>query len=378
MNTTTPLQRLRLELTKQKLDAFLITKTPNVQYISGFSGDDTYLLITPKKAFLITDSRYTEQAQNEVQRFRIIEHKKGLVDKLIELVKQHRVKKLGFESDSLSYAGVKDISKKLPAYTKLKPTQGIIVSLAAVKTPDEIECIRESVKCSHEAFKEVKRLLKPGISEQEIAAELEYRMRKRGSLHPAFTSIIAADSRASLPHATAGASKLKKGGFVLFDWGACVNQYNSDTSRVVFLGKPSPFWKKIYEIVREAQERAINLVKPGIDTAELDKAARMFIESKGYGKNFGHGLGHGVGRLVHELPRIRRYDSKLPASKPGKSAIRNPQSAILAPGMIFTIEPGIYLPGKGGIRIEDMVLVTEHGCEILTSSLPKTLEEMTV
>ncbi|MBI4834697.1 MAG: aminopeptidase P family protein [Planctomycetes bacterium] len=369
MNTITPLQRLRLELTKQKADAFLVTKTPNVQYISGFSGDDTYLLVTPKQAFLITDSRYTEQAQNEVSAFRIIEHKKGLVDKVIELVKKYRIKKLGFESDALSYAGVKYILKQLPAYTRLKSTQGVIVNIAAVKTPEEIECIRESVKCSHESFKEVKRLLKPGMTEQAVAAELEYRMRKRGSLHPAFESIIAADSRASLPHATAGDNKLKKGGFVLFDWGSCVNQYNSDTSRVVFLGKPSPFWRNIYEIVREAQQRAINLVKPGIDSVELDRAARKFIESKGYGKNFGHGLGHGVGRLVHELPRIRRYS--MPASM-------KPKPYLLQPGMVFTIEPGIYLPGKGGIRIEDMVLVTEHGCEILTSSLPKAIEEMTV
>ena len=366
MTNLTPLRSL---LAKHHLDALLITDVVNVSYLSGFTGDDTYLLITPNRAFLITDFRYIEQAEQETKGFRIIRHKKGLIDKTVEIVKTQRIKRLGFESEALSFAVVKAFSKKLPPRCRFKPTSGLVASLRAIKSGEEIRRIREAIICARNGFFDIRRLLKPGIRECDIAAELEYRMKKSGASRSAFGTIVAADKRASLPHARATDKPLTRPGLLQFDWGACLNSYNSDISRVVFLGKPTSFWQKIYGIVQEAQQRAINTVRAGVPTVEVDKAARGFIASKGYGPNFGHGLGHGVGREVHELPRIRRATN---------SASPIPHSALLQTGMVFTIEPGIYLPGKGGIRIEDMVLVTPTGCEVLTSSIPKAIDRIII
>lgn len=370
LKNNSPLSKLRPILSKEHLDAFLVTNDINVQYLSGFTGDSTYLLITTNKAYLITDFRYIEQVRDEVMGFVIVMHKKGLVDKLAELVKKIRIKHLGFEQDVLSYAAVKNISKKLPSFTRLKPKSGIIETLRSIKTPEEIKCIRSAITCASEAFFAVKRLVKAGNTEQMIAAELEHIMRKKGAVHPAFSTIVAADERASLPHARATAKIVKKPGLVQFDWGACINQYNSDTSRVIFLGKPSPFWQKIYAIVYEAQQRAFAKIKPGVKTGELDIAARGFIVKNGYGPNFGHGMGHGVGRAVHEMPPIRRAPPHVP--------LKDLKCETLQPGMVFTVEPAIYIPGKGGVRIEDMVLVTETGYEILTKAVSKDLNQMIV
>lgn len=369
LKNNSPLSKLRPILLKQYLDAFLVTNNINVQYLTEFTGDSTYLLITNNKAYLITDFRYIEQAQDETRGFTIIRHNKGLIDKLVELIRKLRIKRLGFEQDALSYSAVKNISKKLPSCTRLKPESNIIENLRSIKTPEEIQRIRLAINCASKAFFDIRRLIKPGNNEQMIAAELEHLMRKKGAIQPAFSTIVAADERASLPHARATAKILGKSGLLQFDWGACLDQYNSDTSRVIFLKKPSSFWQKIYAIVYEAQQRAIAKIKPGVKTVELDIAARGFIEKNGYGPNFGHGLGHGVGRMVHEMPAIKRAP---------RAPVKDLKCEVLQSGMVLTVEPGIYIPGKGGVRIEDMVLVTETGHEILTKAVPKDINQMIV
>jgi Xaa-Pro aminopeptidase len=356
-------------LSKNRLDALLVSGVTNVQYLTEFTGDSTYVLLTGKKSFLITDFRYTEQAEDEVSAgCVVIEHKKGLADKVAELVKKYRIKRLGIEAHQMTCAIYRDLKKRLPSFTKVKLTQNLIEKIREIKTGKEIEKIRCAIECSQKAFLGAKKLIKPGISEETIATEMWRIMCKNGSPGPSFPTIVAADKRASLPHARATDNKIKKPGLVQFDWGSCFNQYVSDTSRMVFLDKPSAFWKNIYDIVHEAQERALACVKPGAPLIEIDKAARQYIISKGYGENFGHGLGHGVGRNVHELPGIPNFTK----------AQNKKNKAVLKPGMVFTIEPGIYIEGKGGVRIEDMVLVTETGYEIMTKSIPKSLEQSIV
>lgn len=359
--TETPLTKLRTKLSERHLDAFLVTNITNVQYLSGFSGDSTWLLITDTRAYLITDFRYIEQAHQETRGFQIVRHWKRMVPKLIELVRRSRAKRIGFEAGQISFATAKGIIKKLPKRARLRPAPGIIEGFRQIKTPEEISHIRKAIKIARDAFFQVKRSIKSGVTERAIAGRLDYTMQRLGAKEPGFPTIIAADERASLPHAQPTARPIRKPGRIQFDWGACYNFYRSDISRVIFLGKIPAFWRKIYDIVLEAQTRAIEKVRPGAVIAEIDKAARSFIASPGYGKNFGHGLGHGVGRAVHEGPSIGR---------------KNKQT--LKPGMVFTVEPGIYLPGKGGIRIEDMVLVTPTGCEILTRSIPKDISQMVI
>ena len=356
-------------LSKNHLNALLVSGVVNVQYLTDFTGDSAYVLVTRGKAFFITDFRYVEQAKEEVNAgCVVIEHSKGLADKVAELVKKYRIKRLGIEAHQMSYAVYHDLKKRLPAFTKIKPAGNIIEQMREVKTEEEIKRIYSAIDCSVKAFNGVKKFIRPGVTERKIATELWYIMSQNGSPGPSFPSIIAADKRASLPHAGVTDNRIKKPGLLQFDWGSCFNQYMSDTSRVLFLQSPPPFWKNIYNIVYEAQQRAFEKIKPGVPIVDIDKAARGYIIAKGYGKNFGHGLGHGVGRNVHELPGIPNFTK----------ARKNAKPAVLKPGMVFTIEPGIYIEGKGGIRIEDMVLVTKTGCEIMTKSVSKALEQSIV
>ena len=355
------LRQFKSKLAESKTDGFLVTNETNVQYLSGFTGDSSWLLVSKKMTGLITDSRYTEQARNQLAGIRVIEHRKGLLVKLNELNKKLKIKRLGFESNHLTFAMVKLLRKHLGRKVKLVPTTGRVGKMRELKTPAEIKKLRESITCAKKAFFKMKNKIRPGMTEKDIAAELEYQLRRLGAAHGAFNNIVAVDGRASLPHAEPTKQVVKRNSSVLFDWGACLNGYNSDLTRVVFLKKVSPINKKLYRIVKEAQHRAINMIKPGVAIKDVDDAARGYIASHGYGKNFGHGLGHGIGRMVHELPGLN------PRSK-GK----------LAAGMVMTIEPGIYLPGRAGIRIEDMVLVTKTGCEVLTRSVPKKMEDMII
>ncbi len=352
------------KLPELKCDAFLVLNANNVQYLSGFTGGDSFLLVTPKKSFLITDFRYIIQAQEEItdKDIKIIRHKDGLLAQVAEMLNSHkygRLKRLAFESVFINLASYNELKKLVKKHIRLVPTQGAIESLGAIKTPEEIAKLRVAIKCAADGFNKIRGFIKPGISEKEISNEMDYTMRKYGAEGSAFGTIIAIDERAALPHAPVSDKKVTKDCAVLIDWGARVSGYNSDTTRVLFRGKISPLAKKIYAIVLEAQKRAIAKCRPGAVIKDIDAAARDYITQKGYGKYFGHSLGHGVGRLVHEQPRITSKNKET-----------------LKPNMVFTVEPGIYLPGKVGIRIEDMVLVTAHGCEVMTRMLPKELPDM--
>ncbi len=350
------------KLPELKCDAFLVLNANNVQYLSGFTGGDSFLLVTPKKSFLITDFRYIVQAQEEItdKDIKIVRHKDGLFAEAAKMMNSRKYgKRLGFESVFINLTSYNELKKRLKKHVKLVPTQGAIESLGAIKTPEEIVNIRKSIRCAVDAFNKLKGFIKTGVSEKQMSNEMDYTMRKYGAEGSAFGTIIAVDERAALPHAPVSNKQVTKDCAILVDWGARMNGYNSDTTRVLFRGRISPLAKKIYAIVLEAQKRAIAICRPGVIIKDLDDAARGYIRQKGFGKYFGHSLGHGVGRLVHEQPRIG-----------GKN------KETLKPGMVFTVEPGIYLPGKIGVRIEDMVLVTAHGCEVLTRMLPKEITDM--
>lgn len=349
------LVKIRQKLIELKLDGLLVTKVVNVQYLSGFGGDSTWLLITPQKTCLVTDFRYTEQAEQETDGWKIIRQKKGMVKKIKELTRRLKIKKLGFESLHLSYHLVKILSKEFNK-TRLVPTANVIETLRTIKTPQEITLIRKAVRCASQAFVKIQDFIKPGLTEKDVANQLEYYLRSAGAEHSSFDPIVAIDERAALPHARPSTKKITRDSSVLIDWGASYQFYNSDNTRMIFVSRASKPSKRIYGIVLEAQQRAIERIKPGETIGQIDKTARNFIKRHGYGKNFGHGLGHGIGREVHEAPGI---DSK--------------NKNRLEAGMVFTIEPAIYLMGQAGVRIEDMVLVTAKGHEVLTARTPKAL-----
>ncbi|MDI6733055.1 MAG: Xaa-Pro peptidase family protein [Planctomycetota bacterium] len=357
------LKSLVNRLSELKLNAFLVTNTVNVQYLTGFTGHDSFLLVTPQKSYLITDFRYITQAEGEIKDkdIAIVRHKNVIIKKTVEILNSSKFRtrnRVGFESQFISLATFKDFRNHLKKGFRFIPTVDVIESLRAIKTPEEIEKIRKSVKSAAEAFNKIRGFVKPGLSEKEIANQLDYLMKSAGAQGAAFT-IVAIDERAALPHAPLSSKKTTSSCAILFDWGACVDEYYSDMTRVIFLGRISPKAKELYKIVAEAQAQAIALCKPGEVIQNVDLAARGYIRKKGYGKYFGHGLGHGIGRMVHELPRLR-YTNK----------------EILKPGMVVTIEPGIYLPGRIGIRLEDMILITENGCEVMTSGVPKELSQI--
>lgn len=305
--------------------------------------------MTGSNAFFLTDSRYTSQAGSETSGYQIRTYAKPL-DEIAALVKQFRIKTLGFESNHLSYDTYLRLRKALPK-ARVKPAGGIAGRLRAVKDGSEIALIRESAKVLDEGFALVKRLLKPGAVESEIALKIEFRFRARGAEATAFDTIIASGARGALPHGKASRKKIKKGELVVVDMGALKDGYNSDETRTFCVGRAGAEEKKIYKTVLDAQSRAIEMIRPGVKAVDVDAAARGHIAKAGYGKYFGHGLGHGVGLDIHEGPTLS------PLSKD-----------VLEEGMVVTVEPGIYVPGLCGVRIEDMALVTRDGCELLTKT----------
>ncbi|MFA5795389.1 MAG: Xaa-Pro peptidase family protein [Candidatus Brocadiia bacterium] len=354
------LDRFQKKLGELKLDAFLVLNTVNVQYLSGFTSGDSWMVVTPSKAFFITDFRYVEQAEQELNNCKLVRHTKGLVAESINLMKQSRAKRVGFEDIHISLALFNDLKKRTPAKIKLIPQQNVIETQRMIKTADEIRLIRQAVRCAEEAFSRIRRFIRPGLTEKDIGYKLESYLRDAGALGGSFPPIIGIDERGALPHAPLTDKPAGKQCAVLIDWGANYNGYCSDLTRVLFRGKVPPLTRRIYDITLEAQNRAIEKVRPGELIGAVDDAARGWIAKHGYGKYFGHGLGHGIGRGGHEMPRIGSK-STMP----------------LQPGMVFTIEPGIYLPGKAGVRIEDMVMVTDTGYELLTH-VPREIRDMII
>ncbi len=342
--------RLRNSFSKLGIDALFVVNPMNVFYLSGFTGDGAYILITYDDIYFITDPRYQEQIKEEIpEYFKKIVFFEKREERVLEFLRSQKIKKLGIEERRISYYQYKKL-KNFLHNMEIIEVNGIIEGFRMIKDEHEIGLIKKAIEISLKAMNEVICEILEGMSEKEISAKFAYLLRIYGGEKESFDTIVASGYRGALPHGMASEKIIRKEDVTVIDFGVRRAGYDSDTTRTIKLMEPTPLEKEIYNIVREAQERAISAVKPGMKAKDLDKVARDYIMSKGYGNYFGHGLGHGVGIDIHEEPYIS------PTS-----------DAKLLPNMIITIEPGIYLPGEFGIRIEDMVLVTESGGEVLTN-----------
>ena len=351
------LARLRDFLRGKEADAVVVNKEANLRYFSGFRGDDTLLLISQTDALLVTDSRYTEQAAQEAPLFEVVEQKEGLLAKAAECVKARGWKKLAFEGNAMLYDTFVRFGEQLDHNATLDVSVHLD-RLREVKEAEEIARIRKACEIADAAFLDVVKFIRPGVSEREVAVRLETTMRSLGSERPAFTTIVASGERGSLPHGIATEKLIVSGEFVTMDFGAMYEGYHSDMTRTVCVGHASDAQRKLYGTVLDAQEFGVSLVKPGASGKDVDGLVRQRLADAGYGEYFGHGLGHSLGLEIHEEPRLSK-----------KSDCEH-----LLPGMLVTVEPGVYLPGKGGIRIEDTVLVTETDGVPLTKSGKELME----
>ncbi len=340
----------RNKLAEMQLDGALITKRENYMYLSGFTGTSANLLITANKAYLLTDFRYTEQAGAQAPLFEIVMHKPDINDTIQELLNSENVKALAFEDNEVSYAAFITISNKLKNVV-LKGIGNVIEEMRCIKDEQEIEIINKAVMIADEALMQVLPLIKPGITELDVAAELEYRMKKLGATGPSFETIVASGLRSSMPHGVASHKKLELGDAITIDFGALYNHYCSDITRTVFLGQPDKRLIDIYNIVLEAQMVSEQGAISGRTGKEVDKIARDIIYGKGFEGKFGHGLGHGLGLEIHEAPRLSLGGTK-----------------VLQNNMAVTVEPGIYVEGLGGVRIEDTIIIRDEKPQILTQA----------
>lgn len=347
------IERLRNSMKVNGLEAVVLIGDPNRNYLSGFNGDESFSIITKNKALFITDSRFTEQARQEVADYEIVEYKGTFPDFFADTIKKLKVKNVGFEEDIVSYELYNKLQKNVEA--KLIPLEGIIENIRLIKDEEEVKTIKKAAAIADEAFTHMLKFIKEGMTEREIGLELEFTMKKLGAKDLSFPSIIASGVRSCLPHGQATDKVVKNGEFLTMDFGCIYNNYCSDMTRTVIIGEPSEKMQEIYNTVLEAQLRALKVIKSGAKAKDADNAGRAYITEKGYGNYFGHGLGHGVGRQIHEAPRLNTTSP-----------------TILKTGMIVTDEPGIYIPDFGGVRIEDLILVTEDGCEVLSKS-PKDM-----
>jgi Xaa-Pro aminopeptidase len=332
-----------------KIDAMLVSALPNIRYFSGFKGDNALLLITPESQTLFTDPRFTIQASEECTcPVKIVP--RGPSDPLVvETIQRQKLKRIGFEATRMIYDVQCRLKETLPLGTTLKPIGPVIETLRMIKSPEEVDRIRRSVKTNSQAFEKTAQSIRPGLSEMGIAAQLEFQMRRLGAEKAAFETIVASGPHSALPHARPRKLKVNVNELLLIDMGACEDGYMSDMTRVLYLGKPDRRIRDMYKAVLNAQLAAIASVRQGVTAGHVDRQARRVLESEGLGKEFVHSTGHGLGLEIHEPPRVgRREKTRLQA------------------GMVITIEPGAYIQGFGGIRIEDTVLVTKDGCEVLT------------
>lgn len=354
-------QRLVGLLNDAGADALLVTNFTNVTYLTGFSGDDSYLLVSPRETVIVSDFRYVEQLAGECPGLRthIRTTAVKMPDAVVEVIGSAKVGRLAIEADSLTVSLYNHLVGQLPK-TTLQTTTGMVEQLREIKDEAEIAELRRAITCAEQAFDVLRAKLRRDRTEKELADELDHQMRLRGAQRGSFPTIVAAGPRAALPHARPTAEPIGHAELVLVDWGAVCGHYASDLTRVLVTAKISPKLEQIYRLVLKAQQRAIAAVAPGKTGRQIDAVAREVIQRGGHGEHFGHGLGHGIGLNVHEGPRV---------------AVTNDKP--LKAGMVVTIEPGIYLPGWGGIRIEDDVLVTETGNEVLTHC-PKELADVLI
>lgn len=354
---------VRRALAEKELDALMVSVQENRYYLSGFTGEDTQfdesagvLVITDRDLVLATDSRYELQAQAEAAGYEVVCYHKGLDKELSKIAGSLGIRRLGFESVRLSHKNHRLYTAALnglrPA-VELVPTENIVESLRQIKSEPEIQATVKALRLAEQAFSKVLGRVQPGMTERQVAWAMEKAMRESGAQGLSFPVIVASGPNSALPHAVPGQRKISRGEPILFDWGARLDEYCSDTTRTVVIGKPDDRFMKVYDTVVEAREMAIAAIRPGVGGTQVDKIARDHIDRNGFEGKFGHGLGHGTGLAVHESPRL--------------SPIKDQR---LEAGMIVTVEPGIYLPGWGGIRMENQVVVRQDGAQVLNDPTP--------
>ncbi|MGQ9645673.1 MAG: M24 family metallopeptidase [Thermodesulfobacteriota bacterium] len=339
---------LREIIRANHLNGVLLTSLENISYLCGFTGSDGAFVLTPDRSYFLCDSRYWTQADQEVKACQIVHYEKKL-DGIVSLLVDLNIKKIGFESTSLTFSLYQSLLGKLTNQAELHPLEAELRNLRAAKDEVEMVLIRKAIDLASQAFLHMIERLEEGAVEKDVALEMEFFMKRTGVQNLGFDIIIASGKRSALPHGRASEKRIEKGDFILIDFGSGFRGYHSDQTRTLICGKPSSKQEEIYQIVKGAHDRAIEKVRPGIPISEVDSAARSYIRDQGYADYFGHGTGHGIGLAVHEDP-----------------AVNSENKDLLKEGMVFTIEPGIYIPDWGGVRIEDMVRVTPQGAEVLT------------
>jgi len=354
------IEKVRESIAGNRIDTLLVLVEENRRYLSGYTGEDNgfdesagALLISDSRLVLATDSRYQLQAQQEAPLYEVVQYKEGLVEALPDLLRRLGTNKLGFESTRLSFSQYEAITEVLDARSipvQLAATENVVEALRVIKTEAEIDNTRKALAIAEAAFLDVMAGISPDMTEKSVAWAMEKGMREGGADALSFPTICASGPNSALPHAIPGDRRLRSGEPVLFDWGTKLSGYCSDISRTVVMGKPDRTFDCVFQTVRDAQRMAIDGIEAGANSKAVDAIARNHIERRGYEGKFGHGLGHGTGLAIHERPRLSPL-----------------KESILEAGMVVTVEPGIYLPGWGGIRLENMVVVRQDGAEVLNS-----------
>jgi Xaa-Pro aminopeptidase len=345
--------KIAAELRRTGVDGLLVTHLPNIRYLCGFTGTAGVLVIAAGTGVSVfyTDGRYTQQATEEVRGAKVVITRKAALFEAGERLGRSRMRVIGFEAEHLSFGTAKRLGDSLRGKVRLKPLTGLVESLRLQKDSEELNRIRASAKLASDLLPAALAAIKPGTPESLVAGEMELQARRAGAEGMSFDTIVAAGPRSALPHGRASGQPIPGNGFIILDWGVILSGYCSDLTRTLHVGPMSAEHRRMYQAVSDAQRASIEAVKPGIEAGKVDQAGRKVLEKAGYARYFTHSTGHGVGLEVHEGPRLAK-------------ALKDK----LCPGMVITIEPGIYIPDKGGVRIEDMVLVTESGHEVLTSA----------
>ncbi|MGX7195613.1 M24 family metallopeptidase [Enterococcus olivae] len=347
-------QKLREQMRKEEVDGFLVTSPYNLRYLTNFTGTTGLAVITLDKAFFVTDFRYTEQAAKQAEGYEIVKNTGPIFEEVAKICEQEEINALAFEESFISFAEY-TVLEDLIEESALVPISGIIEDLREIKDEEEVATIQQACHIADQAFDHILKMVRPGMTEIEVANQMDFFMRSLGASGVSFETIVASGVRSAMPHGVASEKVIEQGDLITLDFGCYYNGYVSDMTRTFSIGDPGEKLKEIYQIVLEAQLKVIEAAKPGITGIELDAVARDHIASFGYGEAFGHSTGHGIGLEIHEGPNVSFRAEKR-----------------FVPGNVITDEPGIYLPGIGGVRIEDDLLITETGNKILTHS-PKEL-----
>ncbi len=353
------LESCRKRIQQKSANGYLITNRTDQIYLTGFEGEDGGILILPKRVYLLTDGRFAEEAAKAVPWASAVVRTGRLSETIAGLARRHRIQKLGFQPEHLSVADHTALRRAVQP-TRMVPIPQVVDGLRLLKDESEVACITRAVRVAESAFRAAVRRIRLGMTERELAGELQHQIVCRGGSETSFPIIVAEGQNAALPHARPGNRKIRAGSAVLIDWGATVDHYHSDLTRVVFVRRIPPRFRRMYENVLAAQIEAIRAIRPGVRMGDVDAKARDVLKRAGMDQWFSHGLGHGLGLDVHEAPRLAM-----------KVTDR------LVPGMVVTVEPGVYFPGFGGVRIEDDVLVTDDGARVL-SNLSRDLNAMVI